>query len=112
MLTHKSLIRRLGLGFIAVVLTGLDLGADAPTPTKTIDASGVTFEAPASWKSSRPRSNMRRAELTVEPVNGDEDPAELIIFAFPGGAGSVELNITRWQRQFKDQDGNPPKITS
>jgi hypothetical protein len=68
MLTSKSLIRRLGMGFVAVVLTGLGLGADSPPPTKTIDASGLTFEAPASWKSSRPRSNLRRAELTVEPV--------------------------------------------
>ena len=33
------------------------------------------------------------------------------VYAFPGGAGSVEANL-RWQGQFKDADGEPPKIES
>jgi hypothetical protein len=55
---------------------------------------------------------MRRAELKVEPIKGDDDPAELIVFAFRGGAGSVEVNLTRWQKLFKDDDSNPPKMES
>ena len=31
---------------------------------------------------------------------------------FAGGAGSVEANLKRWQKLFKDEDGNPPKIES
>src|SRR5689334_19308720 len=108
--TTANPIRRLGLAApaltLALVLTGL--GADRPT--QTVDAGGLTFEAPASWKSSRPTSAMRKAQLKVEPVKGDEDPAELVVFAFPGGAGSVEANLDRWRNQFKDEDGNPPKI--
>jgi hypothetical protein len=53
---------------------------------------------------------MRRAQLKAEPIEGDDYPAELIVFAFPGGAGSVDDNIKRWQSLFKDDDGNPPKI--
>ena len=48
--------------------------------------------------------------MKVDPLEGDDYPAELIVFAFPGGAGSVEANIKRWQNLFKDEDGNPPQI--
>jgi hypothetical protein len=87
------------------------LGAD-DEPKQTIDAKGMTFEAPKAWKSSPPSGQMRRAELKVEPIEGDDYPAELIVFAFRGGAGSVEDNLTRWQKLFKDEDGNSPKIES
>src|SRR6478609_1628602 len=76
----RSLFRRLALGSVALVLCGL--GAD--TPTQTIDAGGLTFQAPASWKSAKPTSTMRKAQLSVEPVKGDPEPAELLVFAFPG----------------------------
>jgi hypothetical protein len=77
---------------------------------QTIDAKGMKFETPKSWKSNPPRSQMRRAQLTVDPIEGDDYPAELIVFAFPGGAGTVEANIKRWQNLFKDKEGNPPAI--
>jgi hypothetical protein len=85
-------------------------GAD--DPKQTVDARGLTFEAPATWKSSPPSSQMRRAQLKVDPAEGDDYPAELVVFAFPGGAGSVDDNLKRWQRLFKDKDGNPPTIES
>jgi hypothetical protein len=95
-----------GLGLVAVAL--LSLGADEGK--QTIDARGLTFEAPKSWKSSPPASSMRSAELKAEPLEGDDYPAELIVFAFPGGAGTAEANIQRWRSLFKDADGNPPRI--
>jgi hypothetical protein len=104
----KSLIRRLGPGTIALILLGL--GADPPP--QTIEARGLTFQAPASWKSSKPSSPFRIAQLKVEPAEGDADPAELVVTAFAGGAGTVEQNLARWQSQFRDKDGNPPKIES
>ncbi len=96
----------LGLFALTVVLAGAD------EPKQTIDAKGLTFQAPVSWKSSPPSSRMRRAQLKVEPIEGDEYPAELVVTYFPGGAGTVDDNLTRWQKQFKDEDGNPPKIES
>lgn len=98
----------LGLGLAAVAL--MTVAADEAK--QTIDARGLTFQAPKSWKSSPPASSMRRAQLTVEPMEGDGYPAELIVYAFPGGAGSVEQNLKRWQGQFKDEQGNPPRIES
>ena len=35
-----------------------------------------------------------------------------MVYAFPGGAGTVDANVKRWQSQFRDADGNPPKIES
>ena len=98
----------LGLGLLAatVFLTGAD---DAK---QKIDAKGMTFEVPKSWKSSPPATQMRRAQLEVEPEEGDDYKAELIVFAFQGGAGTVDDNLKRWQKLFKDEDGNPPKIES
>jgi len=106
MSSHSRQSRRITFGSILVVLAGL--GADAP-PQK-IDAGGLTFEAPASWKATKPASAMRRAQLDVAPVEGDSEPAQLIVFAFPGGAGSVDDNVKRWQNGFKDEKGNPPKV--
>jgi hypothetical protein len=88
----------------------LVMGADEAK--QKIDAGGLTFEVPSSWKSSPPASQMRRAQLKVEPSEGDSFPAELVVFAFPGGAGSVDANVKRWQNQFKDKEGNPPAIES
>ena len=95
----------------ALVGTGIlviAMGADDPK-TQKINAGQLTFEAPATWKSSRPSSAMRKAQLAVPPVKGDADPAELVVYAFPGGAGGVEANIERWRGQFKDDQGKAPK---
>lgn len=97
-----------GFGALALIL----VAAAADPPKQTIDAKGLSFEAPASWKSHPPSKATRRAELKVEPLEGDDYPAELVVFAFPGAAGTVDANLTRWQRLFKDKDGNPPKIES
>lgn len=93
----------LALGLLAV-------GADGPR--QTIEARGLRFQAPASWKSSPPSSQMRLAQLKVDPIEGDDYPAEMVVTAFPGGAGSAEANLQRWQRMFKDKNGNPPRIES
>ena len=94
----------------AIGILALALGADEPK--KTIEAGGLSFQAPDSWKSIPTRSTMRKAQLQVEAVQGDDFPALLVVYAFPGGAGTVEANVKRWQSQFKDADGNPPKIES
>lgn len=99
----------------AVALASLALGLfalAADDSKQTVDAKGMKFDAPKSWKTEQPKSQMRRAQLKVDPIEGDEYPAELIVFAFPGGAGSVEANIKRWQNLFKDKDGNPPAVES
>jgi hypothetical protein len=109
--TQRSLRRFASLGTAALAVAIMLPGADGPK--QTIDAGGLTFEAPAAWKSDPPPAGgMRRAQLKVQPVDGDDYPAELVVFAFGGGAGSVEANVERWRNFFKDKDGNPPKAVT
>jgi hypothetical protein len=102
---HKGYAILTGLAALA-----LALGAD--DPKKTIEAGGLSFKAPESWKTVPVRSPMRKAQLKVDPVEGEDFAAELVVFAFPGGAGSVDANVRRWQSQFAGPDGDPPKIES
>lgn len=83
-------------------------GAD--DPTQTIIARGITFDVPKDWKSSKPSSTMRLAQLQVGPAKGDDEPAELVLFAFAGGGGSVEANLARWKSQFEGSDGKAPEM--
>ncbi len=92
------------VGILAALVA---IGGDEPV--QTIKAQGLKFDAPKSWKSGKPSSRMRLAELKVEPTQGDDFAAELVVYAFPGGAGSVDDNIKRWQNQFKDKSDNVPK---
>jgi hypothetical protein len=104
-------VRRVFLPAFGVLTTALFLmGADEPK--QTIDAKGLKFEVPKTWKSTPPTKQSRRAELKVEPIEGDDYSAEMIVSAFPGAAGSVEANLERWQNFFKDEDGKSPKIES
>ncbi len=98
-------------GSLVLALAAIVLGAD-DEPKQTIDAKGMKFEAPKAWKSSTPSSAMRRAQLKAEPVEGDDYPAELVVFAIEGGGGTVEANLERWQKMFKDEDGKNPEIES
>ena len=108
MRTCKSNLCVMSYGLAGLAVLALLSGADGAK--KTIEAKGMTFEAPGSWKSTPPTRQMRAAELKVEPIAGDDFPAELVVFVFPGRVGSVEANIERWKSQFKDKDGGPPKI--
>ncbi|MBX6313336.1 MAG: hypothetical protein IRY99_10545 [Isosphaeraceae bacterium] len=91
----------------ATVLTLSALGAEEPT--QTVEVDGLSFQAPASWKKTQPTSAMRRAQMTIASDQGGAGPAELVVFVFPGGAGTVQQNVERWERQFKDKQGNPVK---
>jgi hypothetical protein len=88
-------------------LVGLSLGADEPT--RTVDAGGLVFTAPAAWKPVTVTNPMRKAQLKIEPAKGDERGAELIVSTFAGTAGGVDANVGRWEKTFKDKDGNPVK---
>ena len=99
--------RSLTVGVVAA-LVGVAVAADEKE-TQTVKADALSFKAPKAWKKETPKSSMRKAQLKVDPVKGDDEPAELVVFAFPNGAGSVESNIDRWEKQFIDADKKTPK---
>ena len=82
----------------------------ADQKTQTIDTAGIQFEVLESWSTQTPTSQMRKAQIHIPAVEGDQEPAELVLFVFPGGAGSVEANIERWRNQFTDENGDHPKV--
>ena len=99
-----SMIHRfLTVGLVAT-LVGIAVGADdAP---QTIKAGALYFKVPADWKKEAPKNAMRLSQLKIQPTKGDDEPAELVVTAFPGGGGGVEANVDRWEKQFIDADKN------
>jgi hypothetical protein len=85
----------------------LSLGAD--DAAKPFDAGGLVFDVPTTWKTTPVSNSMQKAKFKVEAVKGDTDGAELIISTFANAAGGVEANIARWEKTFKDKEGNPVK---
>jgi len=79
----------------------------APAPREDaegapINAAGILFDVPASWKTVPPSSNMRLAEFELP---GDAGAGNATIFCFgPGQGGSVDANIQRWVGQFTNPD--------
>ncbi len=110
-MTDSHSNRHKGFAILAgVAALALALGAD--DAKKTIEAGGLSFKAPESWKTVPLKSAMRKAQLKVDPIEGEDFPAMLVVYVFPGGAGTVDANVKRWQSQFAGPDGNPPKIES
>jgi hypothetical protein len=91
---------------VLLFLCGAAVRAD-DAKTQNVEAGNLSFQAPAAWKSVTPGA-MRQAQMRIEPVQGDDDPAELAVFVFEGGGGGVDANIDRWAKMFRDKDGNPP----
>lgn len=82
---------------------------DQPGVGNTAAPAGeVTYQAPKEWIEETPASRMRKAQFRLPGANGAED-AVLAVFFFPGTGGSVEANLNRWYRQFKQPDGSLTK---
>lgn len=109
MSNFSRISRPFALAIGALAVTGLGM---AFQDSRTIEADGLKFQAPAAWKSITPKSTIRKAQLAVPAAEGDKEAGELVVFAFPGGAGSVQANLDRWQAQFKGADGKAPALES
>lgn len=70
----------------------------AATPVTTAAGPGLTWTAPAHWK-SKPASPMRKGSYAIGGEGGAE--ADLSITAFPGNVGGELANLNRWRNQLK-----------
>ena len=96
-----------------LLLTGTHVNAsagDAPEKTTEVKHKALTLNVPKTWKQTPKRSSMRLATYNIPAAQDDEDKAELAIYNFPGGGGSVEANISRWIGQFENK-GRKTKVT-
>ena len=91
---------------IAVAHAADDAGPESPgTPEKTreVKVDDITLVVPESWKQEETRGPFRVAQFQIPPVEGDEEPAELVVSFFEGSVGGVEANIQRWFGQFESK---------
>lgn len=63
---------------------------------------GLAFAVPKEWEKGTPSNAMRLSQYVLPGPGGD---AELVVFRFPGGAGGIEQNLTRWKGQFQPPEG-------
>ncbi len=69
--------------------------------------AGLSWSVPAVW-AEQPQRPMRAATYHTRPAGGDADHGEVAVFYFgPGEGGTVEANVSRWFRQFDQDDGRP-----
>ena len=69
--------------------------------------AGLTFSAPAGWKSIPTSSSMRVGQFAIPRAAGDTADAELVVYYFGGSGGTVAANIERWLGQMQQPDGKP-----
>lgn len=78
--------------------------------TTEVSIKDITLKVPASWKQEDPSNNLRLSQFKLPPVEGDKEPAELVVSFFGGGGGGVDANLKRWEAQFQP-DGRQFKLT-
>jgi hypothetical protein len=63
----------------------------------------VTWVDPPEWKRSARPKPMRNATYVVPRAAGDAEDGECSVTYFgPGQGGSIDANVDRWVKQFKD----------
>ncbi|RUL87572.1 hypothetical protein [Tautonia sociabilis] len=109
---NRSIRRSIAVIGLSLALAPVVAAQETKTEQETqkVEAGGLTFQVPSSWKVNRPTNQMRLVEIEVPPAEGDDKPGELVLFAFPGGAGTVQANVQRWRAQFVDEQGRNPEV--
>ncbi len=75
----------------------------------TVEVAGMKSTTPADWKEEKPSSTMRMGQFKLPKADDDKDDAELALFVFPGGSGSVKDNLARQLAKFVEE-GRKEKV--
>jgi hypothetical protein len=86
------------LSLVAALLAGSAFAADT-------EVAGMKSKAPADWKEEQPSSNFRLTQFKLPKAEGDKEDAELAVFYFKGGSGTVDQNLKRQLGKFKPAEG-------
>jgi hypothetical protein len=84
----------------AAVLFATGLATADDKKGTTVELAGMKSVTPADWKEETPSSTMRMAQFRLPRAEGDKADAELAIFVFPGGSGTVKQNLDRQLAKF------------
>jgi hypothetical protein len=75
------------------------------TQAADFEFAGLKAKLPEGWKEETPSNSMRLAQYKLPKADGEKDDAELAIFKFPGGSGSVDANLKRQVDKFTPLEG-------
>src|SRR4051812_10506198 len=70
-----------------------------------VEFAGMKSTTPADWKEESPSSNMRAYQFKLPKAEGDKEDAELALFFFKGGSGTVDQNLERQRKKFEPAAG-------
>lgn len=70
-----------------------------------VEFAGMKATTPADWKEETPSNTMRIYQFKLPKADGDKQDAELALFFFKGGSGSLEQNLKRQTAKFQPADG-------
>src|SRR4051794_17056135 len=91
----------------AVLALGLVCGLGMAGGGTTVELDGLKAKAPADWKKQETSNKFRVYQFALPHNAADKEDAELVIFHFEGGGGSVKDNLARWKGFFTGADGRP-----
>lgn len=89
----------------SALVAALAIGAAQADDKKgtPVDVAGMKSAPPASWKEEAPSNSMRMAQFKLPKAEGEKEDAELVIFVFPGGSGTVKQNLDRQLAKFLEE---------
>ncbi|HVW83229.1 MAG TPA: hypothetical protein VHB50_01045 [Bryobacteraceae bacterium] len=101
-----------GLGLAATLLISATVRAEDGDEKKVreVKVDDLVLHVPGTWKELGAQKPFRVAQFEIPAVDGDSEPAELVIFHFgKGQGGGVAENVKRWTNQFQ-ADGRKREI--
>jgi hypothetical protein len=103
--SHKpwmDVMRYLVALLFAALLVVPTVAEDKPA---TIQLAGMKADVPKGWKEEKPSNEMRLTQFKLPKVKGDDEDAELAVFYFKMGSGTVEQNLKRQEAKFEIPEG-------
>jgi hypothetical protein len=80
---------------------------EAPKTQPVTLAADLTAQAPAHWKSQKPKSKFRTHEFVLPATGqGKTDGFLMLTYFGPGGGGDLDANLERWYGMVEQPDGS------
>src|SRR3954464_8217492 len=90
----------------AAAVAGLLATAAPAQKGAAVEMAGMKATTPADWKEETLKpGSMRMHTFKLPKAEGDPEDAELALFFFPGGSGTVDQNLARQVAKFQPAEG-------
>jgi len=96
-------MQRLFVMAAVVGFAGFGGFATAEDKKIVVELAGMKSTAPADWKEEKPSNAMRLTQFKLPKAEKDKEDAELAVFVFPGGSGTLTQNLERQTAKFLEE---------